>query len=306
MRLMDLKRLPTWLRITIDAVKNWNADGAFKHSAAIGFYTLFSLAPITMVALAITGFFFGDEAATAQFNDQVSELVGSKSAKVLQEAAQLSEPQRDGWTSTMLGLGVLVVAATTVFAQLQQSLNEIWGVRARPERRGWVVLLIRRLISFAMVVTLGFLLLVSLILTTALSAFVQLIEERFAVPPFVLQSADMLVAFAVITVLFALFFKVMPDVEVPWRDIWRGAFVTSLLFAVGRYGIAMYLSRSNLTTVYGGAGSLVALLIWVYYSCAILFFGAEFIRAHREHHGLKTKPKSKAVLVKTEIVETPE
>lgn len=302
--MMNLKLLPAWLRITIDAVKKWNDDGAFKHSAAIAFYTLFSLAPITIVALAITGFFFGGDAAGTQFIHQVSELIGQQGATLLQEAAQISEPQHDGWASTVISVGVLLVAATTVFAQLQQSLNEIWSVRSRPERRGWVVLVIRRLISFAMVLTLGFLLLVSLALTTMLSVFVGFIETRFAVTPFMLHSADMVMAFAVITVLFVLFFKVMPDVKLPWSDAWRGAVVTSLLFTVGRYAIAAYLSHSNLTTVYGGAGSLVALLIWVYYSCAILFFGAEFIRAHREFHDKPTQPKSKAVLVKTVIVES--
>lgn len=297
--------LPKWASTWINAAKNWNADGAFAHSASVSFYTLFSLAPITIIVLSIAGFVFGEEVATRQFNEQISALVGKGSAEMIQQTVQEAKPQRRGWTSTIMSVGMLVVGATTVFAQLQNALNRIWGVKTKPSRSGWVVLIMQRLISFAMVLTIGFLLLISLILTTALASFAQYLEGLMALPRFVMQGAELLVTLGVITILFATMFKIMPDVQLRWRDIWRGAFVTALLFSGGRLLIALYLKYSDVASVYGAAGSLVGLLIWVYYSCAILFYGVEFTRAHREQEGLRVKPKETAVLVHTESVETP-
>ncbi len=292
-----------WGRIVIGTAKSWNEDGAFKHSAAVSFYTLFSLAPITIIALGIAGFFFGQEAATKQFSEQINQLIGKASAEMIQSAVASSQPQNKGWASTIFGIGLLIVGATTVFGQLQDSLNSIWDVKAKPSRSGWIVLLITRLISFAMVLTIGFLLLMSLLLTTALSALVGIVNGRFAVPPQLLQIADLVIALGVITVLFAMIFKIMPDVHLRWREVWLGAFVTALLFSLGRLLIALYLSRSTVASVYGAAGSLVALLVWVYYSCAILFFGAEFIRVYCDDRGVPIRPKATAVRVREEIIE---
>lgn len=304
LRYMTIKKLPRWVQVWIAASKGWLADGAFGHSAAVSFYTLFSLAPVTIITLAITGFFLGAESATKQFSDQISQLLGKNAADLIQETVASSQPQNQGWFATVVSIGVLVVGATTVFAQLQDSLNQIWGVKAKPSRSGLLVLVLQRLISFAMVLTVGFLLLVSLLLTTLLSAFVKYIEGTIKVPPFVLQGADLIVSLGVITVLFALVFKIMPDVQNRWRDVWRGAFATAILFTIGRFGIALYLSHSNVASIYGGAGSLVALLIWVYYSCAILFFGAEYTRAINEQNGGKVTPKKTAVIVHQQIEET--
>ena len=187
--------------------------------------------------------------------------------------------------------------------QLQDSLNGIWDVRATPSRSGWMTILITRLISFAMVLTVGLLLLISLILTTALSALIRFAQDQFSIPPQVLQVADLLVALVVITVLFAMIFKIMPDVRLRWREVWLGSFLTALLFSIGRLLIAYYLSHSTVASVYGAAGSLVALLMWVYYSCAILLLGAEFIRAYCEEQGLDVPPKSTAVRVRTVVEE---
>jgi membrane protein len=301
---MASSRFSKWFKILSTTASSWNDDGAFKHSAAVSFYTLFSLAPITIIALAIAGFVFGKEAATKQFSAQMNQLVGKGSAEMIQHTVASSAPQTHGWTSTIIGIGILVVGATTVFGQLQDSLNSIWKVKAKPSRSGWVVLLITRLISFAMVLTVGFLLLISLILTTALSALVEMANGRFSVPPQVLQAADLIVALGVITVLFAMIFKVMPDVRIPWREVWLGAFGTSFLFSIGRVLIALYLSHSTVASAYGAAGSLVALLVWIYYSCAILFFGAEFIRAYSASRGVEILPKETAVRVREEVVET--
>lgn len=300
---MKTRSFSRWFKILGSTFKSWNDDGAFKHSAAVSFYTLFSLAPITIIALGIAGFFFGQEAATQQFSAQMNQLIGKGSAEMIQTAVASSQPQKQGWAATTLGVGLLVLGATTVFGQLQDSLNAIWDVKAKPSRSGWVVMLITRLISFAMVLTVGFLLLISLILTTALSALVKMADGRFSVPPQLIQGADLLVALGVITVLFAMIFKIMPDVRLRWHEVWLGAFVTSVLFSVGRILIALYLSHSTVASVYGAAGSLVALLVWVYYSCSILFFGAEFIRAYCADKGVEVPPRETAVRVRHEIVD---
>ena len=198
-----------------------------------------------------------------------------------------------------------MVGATTVFAQMQDSMNAIWGVTAKPSRSGWIVLLVQRLISFAMVLTIGFLLLTSLILSTALTAAIHVTEVYWAVPPWVLRGVDLGLGLVVITLLFALLFKVLPDVKVSWREVWLGAFITAVLFSVGRLLIAMYLGYSTIASAYGAAGSLVALLMWIYFSCAILFYGAEFIRAYRLSHGSPVVPKETAVRVRREIIEEP-
>ncbi len=297
--------LPRWLHILVKSGQEWNKDNAFKHSAAVSFYTLFSLAPITIIALGLAGFFFGTEAARGTFDSQISGLIGKESAEVITKAVAQSEPQRQGWWSTVVGVGILLFGATTVFGQLQDSLNAIWRVTPEPGRNGFMIILLRRLMSFAMVITVGFLLLVSLVVSTALSAAVQYAGRQITLPSAFAHAADIMVALVIVTLLFALMFKVLPDVKLHWADVWRGAFVSSLLFAIGRFGISMYLGHSTIASSYGAAGSLVALLVWVYYSCAILFFGAEFTRVYCEEHGRSIVPKTKAVAVKKTVVKKP-
>jgi membrane protein len=302
---MSKRSLPKWAATWIIAAKNWNEDGAFAHSASVSFYTLFSLAPVMLIVLSIAGFVFGPEIASKQLNTQIANLMGEGTAEMIQKTVDQAKPQKQGWTATAISIGMLILGATTVFAQLQTALNSIWGVKTKPSRAGWLVLLMQRLISFAMVLTVGFLLLVSLVLTTALTSFAHFIEGKISIPQAVLQGAELMVTLGIVTVLFAMMFKIMPDVQVSWRSIWRGAFVTAVLFSIGRVLIAFYLKHSDVASVYGTAGSLVALLIWIYYSCAILFYGAEFTRAGCEQDGKRVRPKESAVLVREEIIETP-
>lgn len=292
-----------WAKIFLNAAKAWHADNAIMHSAAVSFYTLFSLAPITIIAVTVAGVFLGREAATKQFTAQVTQLVGPASAEMIQAAADASQSEDNSGIKTAIGVGLLIFGATTVFAQLQDSFNQIWGVRAKPSKSGWIILLMQRLISFAMVLTVGFLLLVSLLLTTVLTSTLGHFQTGLLAAPVLLQVADITVGLVVITLLFAVLFKVMPDVQLRWRDVWMGAVVTAALFTLGRSGIALYLSHSTVASIYGTAGSLVALLIWVYFSCAILFYGVEFTRAYRLAHHLKVQPKETAVRVREEIVE---
>lgn len=289
-----------WLRMFVTAGKSWWADNVFKHSAAVSFYTLFSIAPITIIAVTVAGMFLGEDAAGEQLEHQLTQLVGPGSTEIMMAAAKEGQTESESTWATAVGIGLLVMGATTVFSQLQDSLNKIWGVRAKPSKSGWVILLLHRLVSFAMVLTMAFLLLVSLILTTFLTSALGWIKVD---SPLLMKAVDIGAGAVVITLLFALLFKVMPDVHLRWRDVIVGALITAVLFTGGRYLIALYLSRSTVASVYGTAGSLVALLIWVYYSCAIVFYGAEFTRAYRHAHKLKVQPKETAVAVREEIIE---
>ena len=233
-----------------------------------------------------------------------SARIGPASADLINKAATAAQTRQDSWFATTVGIILVVVGATTVFAQLQDSLNAIWGVRTRPSKSGWPILILHRLISFAMVVTVGFLLLVSLVLTTFLTSTLNRFSGTILDSPAMLQFVDLLGGLVVITSLFALIFKIMPDVKLEWREVGLGAALTAILFTAGRYLIALYLSHSTVASIYGTAGSLVALLMWVYYSCAILFFGVEFIRAHNVLHHHPVRPKETAVLVREEIVQS--
>lgn len=283
-----------WFHVFFSAAKAWYLDNAFRHSSSVSFNTLFSLAPITVIAATLAGIVLGKDRAGEALQRQLTALLGADSARMIRETGEKAEAATHGnWMTTTVGIAVLLFGATTVFAQLQDSLNSIWKVRQAPHRSGWLALISRRVLSFAMVLTVGFLLLVSLVLTTALEMATAHFGAGWDAPA--LKVADVAVSIAVVTVLFALLLKVMPDVEVGWWEVWRSGFVTALLFTLGRYGIALYLGHSHVASVYGAAGSLVALLIWIYYSCAIFFYGAELVKADRGAHRQSTPAKKIAV-----------
>ncbi len=279
------------------------ADNVFKHAAAVSFYTLFSLAPVIIIAVAVAGAVFGDDAAHGRLSQNLAGVLGSEAAAVVEKAVEGSRPETKGWLPTLIGFTTLVLGATAVFGQLQESLNAIWSVDAKPSRSGIVILVIRRLLSLALVLSVGFLLLVSLVLSTLVTALIQFAQHSIAVPPLALRLFDIMINLGVITALFGMIFKVLPDVVLRWRDVWKGAFLTALLFSGGRFLISMYLGQSTVTSTYGAAGSLVAVLMWVYYSCLLVFFGAEFIRAYLEASGRPPKLKSTAIRVRRVYVE---
>ena len=285
-----------WWEILWRASKAWFVDNAFKHSAAVSFYTLFSMAPVSVIAITLMSVFLGAEVASMQFSSQITGLVGTASAEMIRTATSAAMKLEAGNPVTAsFGVLLLVIGATTVFSQLQDSLNEIWRVRPKKRQNGIVVLLVRRLVSFAMVLTIGFLLLVSLVLTTTLTTALGTIHGRIGTAPWLLKTVDFGVSTLVITCLFGLLFKYMPDIHLKWRNIWLGAFLTALLFGLGRFLIALYLAHSTVASIYGAAASLVALLVWVYYSCAIFFFGAEFTRAHHLWHHPHLEPAMTAM-----------
>lgn len=292
-------------KIFLDAAKSWNADNAFQYAAAVSFSTLFSLAPITIIAVTVAGIFFGRETAARELEKQITSLVGPASAEMVSSAVKATEAMQTSTWSAVANVALLLFGATTVFGQLQSSLNQIWHVRTKPSKSGWLLLVMQRLLSLAMVLTLGFLLLVSLIVSTAVTVLLKHYGGHLLGSAALMRVADLGTGLVIVTILFALLFKVLPDVQLRWREVGRGAALTAVLFTIGRYLIALYLGHSTVASIYGTAGSLVALLIWVYYSCAILFYGAEFIRADRAAHHRQTEPKETAVLVREEIADGP-
>ena len=291
------------LQIFQTAAQRWLEHDAFEHAAALGFCTLFSLAPLVIIIVAIVGIVFGEDAASGQISVAISYLVGPKAAAAVEEAVRRSRVEEAGFVPTILGVGALIFGATTVFAQMQSSLNRFWGVKARPARSGMLTFVVVRLLSLSMVLIIGFLMLTSFIVSLGVTAVVEYARERMPIPGFAVVLIDLAVSLGITTVLFGMLFKVLPDVKIQWADVWRGAFITALLFAIGKYLISLYLTHVAPTSTYGAAGSLVLILLWVYYSSLILFFGTCLTIATILQRGEEVRPKKTAVRVRVMLEE---
>ncbi len=276
-----------WLDVLIAAGKGWLADRAPSMGAAIAYYTVFSLAPVLILVIAVAGLVFGKQAAEGALSDQIAALVGRESAGAVQALLRSASGTASGIIATIAGLGALVLAATGVFGEIQAALNIIW--KAPPARSAGAWQLVKkRLRSLALIVAIGFLLIVSLALSAALEAFSGYLERLLPGLPFVLDSLDFLLSFGMTTILFAMIFKILPDAAVEWQDVWLGAAATALLFAIGRHFISLYIGTSGVSSVYHAAGALVLLLVWIYYSAQILLFGAEFAKANGDRRRAKS------------------
>jgi membrane protein len=273
--------------------QEWQEDGATRLAAALAYYTTFSLAPILVLIIAIAGLVGGREAAQTQTMAQVEDLLGSEGREFVQEMIETASRPTTGWTATLVGAVTLLFGALGVFAELQNSLNTIWEVKPKPARGlldGIKRFVLKRLISFTMVLGIGFLLLASLVISAALSALGEYIGTRWPMADFWLALINFTISFVVITFLFAMIFKFLPEIKIAWKDVWLGAAVTSALFTLGKFLIGLYLGRSEVGNVFGAAGSLAVLLIWIYYSAQILFFGAEFTQVYANRYGSKIVP----------------
>jgi membrane protein len=278
-----------------DAGKDFMADSAPRLGASVAFYTIFSISPLFIIVIAIASFFFGAEAARGQIYEQISGLVGPKGAEAIQSIISHPGAEKTGIVATIIAAITLLLGSTGVFMELQQALNRIWEVEVKGGGGIWGFVK-HRLLSFAMVLSIGFLLLVSLILTAGISALGKYVGSYLPAFEAVSQVLNFVASFGVITVLFAFIFKYMPDVRMPWKDVWMGAAITSLLFAVGKLGLGMYLAKSTTANAFGAAGSLVVVLLWVYYSAQILFFGAEITQVYAKQRGSKVVPTKHAKL----------
>lgn len=291
------------LSVLREAVELWIARNAFQHAGALAFYTLFSLAPLVIILVTIVGTVFGAEAARGEISAGISGLVGAQAAQAVEEAVRRSRLEEAGLLPTLLGVGALLFGATTVFAQMQSSLNQFWGVVAKPTRSGIFLFVKTRLLSLGMVLIIGFLLLTSLVIGMAIAGVIQYADDRIPVPPALVAAIDLAASLLITTLLFAMMFKVLPDVQLRWGDVWRAALLTAMLFLIGQYLISFYLTRAAPASTYGAAGSLVMLLFWVYYSSMILFFGAAVAKVAILRRDGAVTPKRTAVRTKTVVLE---
>lgn len=274
------------------AYQGWKADNASRLSAALAYYTIFSLAPLLIIVIAITGLIWEAGAVQAQILGQVQGLVGAEGAEFVAGLMTNAGSPGEGVLALVLGILSLLFGALGVFNELHNSLNIIWNVRVeKPEGMLQAVkkIVLDRLLSFTMILGIGFLLLVSLVVTAGLSATQETLGQAVPIPEFLLQVVNLVISLGVITVLFAMIFKFLPDARIAWRDVWMGAFVTSLLFSLGKTVIGLYLGNSAVGSTFGAAGSLVLLLLWIYYSVQILFFGAEFTQVYANRYGSKMR-----------------
>ena len=279
----DLKNL------VVDAAYGWINDRAPTMGAAIAYYTIFSVAPTVILIIAVAGFTYGEEAAAGALYRELRGMVGAESAATIQKLVESANQPRTGAVATAIGLITLFIGATTVFGELQSSLNVIW--KAEPLKSStWWILLRTRLLSLSLVFGIGFLLTVSLVVSAAISALGEFVNSFAGGTEFFLQSLNFVVSFAVVTVLFAMIYKVLPDRDIVWGDVWFGASVTSALFSLGKLLIGFYIGKSGVASSYGAAGTLIVLLLWVYYSAQIFLFGAELTRAYADRHGSKPPP----------------
>lgn len=274
-----------WFQTLKSTFKDFMEDKALRLAAALAYYSIFSLAPLLIIMIAIAGFVLDEATVRQQVQQQMTELVGAKSAETLQS---MTEARKMGSTPLAMTLGIiaLLFGAGGVFGQLQDALNTIWEVKAKSGGGLWA--LIRdRFLSLTMVLGLGFLLLISMVITTAVHAMTQGVGRLFPIPDSVTAGLSMIVAFAVVATLFMLIFRILPDLKVPWKVALIGGVFTAVLFTIGKWGLGLYLGRESTQSAYGAAGSLVILLLWIYYSTVILFMGAEFTQAYAKKKGYK-------------------
>lgn len=274
-----------FVQLFVKAVKSWVADYAPSMGAAISYYTVFSLAPLLVIVIALAGAFFGREAVQGVIVEQLSGLIGREGAALVENLVRASSDTDKGLVAGIVSFFVLLVGATTVFAELQSALDRIWHVPAAKKPSGVMSVLRARLLSFGLILGLAFLLMISLVVSAGVAALGTWMGGMMPGWETMLHAINLLVSLSIATVLFAMIFKLMPSTPIDWRDVWVGALVTAVLFEVGKLLIGLYLGKSGVTESFAAAGSLVVLLAWVYYAAQIFLFGAEFTKAYADAHG---------------------
>lgn len=269
-------RADTFWGLLRQTAQSWLDDRAPSMGAALAYYTLFSLAPLLLIVISIAGLIFGEEAARGEITLQLRALMGDAGAGAVQDLLASVRQPAEGSFATAVGLLLLLVGATTVFAELQDSLDRIWRVPARVRANGWLALLRARLLSFGMILAIGFLLTVSLVVSALLALLGKSVEPLFEEWYVVGAAANAFGGFLLVAAMFAIIYKALPRAHVQWNDVWTGALFTALLFSLGKFVIGLYIGRFGVSSGFGAAGSLVVVLLWVYYSAQVFLFGAEF------------------------------
>ncbi|TVR65368.1 MAG: YihY/virulence factor BrkB family protein [Gemmatimonadales bacterium] len=297
-------RLRDGFRTLRDSVTLWLNRDAFQLAAALAFYTLFSLAPVLLIIITLVGVFLGEEAVRGEIAGGIEHLIGPAAAEAVQDAVRRSRIEEAGILPTLLGVGAMLFGATTLFAQLQKALNRIWDVTTRATRSGLVNMAVSRGLSLLLVLLMGLVLLVSFVATTVMATLLRYGQEWLPLPGGVLSfAAELGLSVVLASGLFALVFKVLPDVRIAWRDVGRGALLTGTLFVLGQFLVSLYLTRTAPASAYGAAGSLVMILLWVYCSSLLLLFGAAYTRVSTLRRGAGFEPRRKAVRTRTRVME---
>ncbi|WP_110687374.1 YihY/virulence factor BrkB family protein [Salinicola aestuarinus] len=295
-----------WFKVIKNAVQLWLDRNAFSYAGSLAFYTLFSLAPTVIIAVTVVGFWLGEDAAHGEIVTRLQDTLGASAASAIESAVAQSSIQASGLFPTIAGFVTLLIGATTVFGQMQFSLNTIWDVAPNPDRNSIFLFAKKRLLSLTVVLAIGFVLLVSLVLGVILRTTFQYAVDWIPGSGMLLTFAEFILSILVVTLFFAAIFKVLPDVVLSYRDVALGAVVTAILFIIGRNAIAAYLAHTATASTYGAAGSVVLVLLWVYYSSLILLFGAAFTRSHVESKGREVLTRNTAVRVRHEVIRREE
>jgi membrane protein len=292
-----IKNIYTYLK---QVFTEFAEDNILKYSASLAYYTVFSLAPVLIVIISICGVLFGKEAIQGHIYGQIKGLVGNDAAVQIQETIKNIHLTGHNIFATIISIIVLLIGATGIFGEVQDSLNKIWGLRIKTKKTWWK-LIINRLLSFSLILCIGFVMMVSLLLNALVSAFGTFLARYFSEFSVILvQLTDNVLTFIVTTFLFSLMFKVLPDAKIKWKDVLIGGLITSVFFTLGKLTIGYYLGSSNIASVYGAAGSIMIIMVWVYYSSIILYLGAEFTKVYAKLHGGKIFPNEYAIWIKTE------
>lgn len=294
-----------FLQIIKAAGKGFDQHNVFKLSASLGFYTIFSIGPMLLVIIFISNIFWGKQAIEGTINNQISRLIGDSPAAQIQELIKNATISSTNFMA-VIGIISMLIAATTVFTDVQESMNTIWNLKVKTGR-GWQQMFKNRLISFAIVAGLGIILLVFLIINGILEGFSSKLEFMFPrISLTAIYIMNLALTMLVVALLFAFIYKVLPDATVHWKDVWGGALFASVLFMIGKFGVTFYIDNSNLSNTYSSAGSMIILMLWIYYSATILYFGAEFSKAYAIKYGPEIKPKAYAVTLEAVRLETNE
>jgi membrane protein len=290
-------------KVLKESIAGFSDDKVLKLSGALAYYTIFSMAPLLIVIIFVASLFGGRQNTETSIYNQIQGFVGQDTALQLQQIITNASLEGKGTVSLVIGIITLLIGATSVFAEIQDSINMIWKLKPKP-KKGWLKMLQNRLLSFSVIVGLGFLLLVSLGVSAIVEGLSKKLQSIFPDVTLILfYILNIVITFAVITVLFGAIFKVLPDAKIKWRDVIAGAIATAILFMIGKFAIGFYISKSNVGSTYGTAGSLVVLLLWIYYSAVILYFGAEFTKAYAIRYGSEIHPNHYAVITKAVEVE---
>ncbi|MBS1735723.1 MAG: YihY/virulence factor BrkB family protein [Bacteroidetes bacterium] len=284
----------------------FSADNIFKYSASLAYYTVFSVAPLLVIIISLSGFLFGREAIEGQVYAQLNHLIGSVAAMQIQDTIKNIHLTGNSLFASILSIVILLIGATSIFGEIQDSLNKIWGLRVKTKKIWWKLIL-TRLLSFSLILSIGFIVIITLLLNTLVNAFGDFITRFIkGYSIYFIEITESVLSFVVSAILFSLLFKILPDAKIKWKDVLIGGLVTALFFTLGKMGIGYYLAKSNVGTLYGAAGSVIIFMLWVYYSSVILYLGAEFTKVYAKLYGGKIIPNEYAewVMIQEENAAT--